>query len=107
MELAGLIESLSDPAAYPHPVEAVQVCQTHISAVFLVGEYAYKVKKPVEMGFLDFRTPSQRRHFAEEEVRLNRRLAPGVYLGVVPIAQDGDRVAVEGSGTEVEWAVKM
>lgn len=107
MELVRLIEALCNPAVYPHPVAAVRVCQTHISAVFLAGELAYKIKKPVDLTFLDFRTIERRRHFAEEEVRLNRRLAPGVYLGVVPVTRDGERVAVEGSGEVVEWAVKM
>ena len=91
MELARLITGLSDPAAYPHSIgaEAVEVRQTHISAVFLAGPYAYKVKKPLDLGFLDFSTLERRRHFCEEEVRLNRRLAPSVYLGVVPVAPHG------------------
>jgi uncharacterized protein len=87
MDLAQMIETLSDPAAYPDPVGEVEVRQTHISAVFLAGPHVYKVKKPVEFGFLDFSTPARRRHFCEEEVRLNRRLAPEVYLGVVPITR--------------------
>ena len=87
MELRCLITGLSDPAAYPHSIgaETVEVRQTHISVVFLAGPYAYKVKKPVDLGFLDFSTLEKRRHFCEEEVRLNRRLAPTVYLGVVPV----------------------
>ena len=88
MDLAQLIEALSDPAAYPDPVGEVEVRQTHISAVFLAGPHVYKVKKPVELGFLDFSTLAKRRHFCEEEVRLNRRLAPEVYLGVVPVTRD-------------------
>jgi aminoglycoside phosphotransferase family enzyme len=73
-----LIEALSKPAAYSYPVGAVEVRQTHISAVFLAGPYVYKVKKPVNLGFLDFSSLERRRHFCEEEVRLNRRLAPHV-----------------------------
>jgi aminoglycoside phosphotransferase family enzyme/predicted kinase len=107
MDTAHLIALLRDPAAYPHPVEAVAVRQTHISAVFLAGPVVYKVKKPVSLGFLDFSTLDQRRHFCDEEVRLNRRLAPHVYLGVVPITDDGGRLRVEGKGEPVEWAVKM
>src|SRR5215471_16560005 len=108
MELAHLIERLADPAAYPYPVKEVEVHQTHISAVFLAGPYAYKIKKPVNPGFLDFSTPDKRRHFCEEEVRLNRRLAPDVYLGVVPVVQSpAVAVSVEGQGVVVEWAVKM
>jgi aminoglycoside phosphotransferase family enzyme len=107
MDLARLLEALSRPEAYPYPVDAVTVCQTHISAVFLAGPYVYKVKKPVDLGFLNFSTPALRRHFCEEEVRLNRRLAPSVYLGVVPVTRAGETLQVEGPGEVVEWAVKM
>jgi aminoglycoside phosphotransferase family enzyme/predicted kinase len=107
MELNALIEALSQPAAYPHPVADVEVHQTHISIVWLAGPYAYKVKKPVEMGFLDFSTLDKRRHFCEEEVRLNRRLAPTVYLGVVPVTRNAAGVRLEGEGEVIEWAVKM
>src|SRR5262245_57539521 len=107
MELTRLIADLSSPAAYPEPVGSVEVRQTHISAVFLAGDHVYKVKKPVTLGFLDFSTPEKRRHFCEEEVRLNRRLAPQVYLGVVPVAESGGRLRLEGPGPPVEWAVKM
>ena len=107
MELARLIEALSDPAAYPDAVQAVEVRHTHISVVFLAGPYVYKIKKPVELGFLDFSTLEKRRHFCQEEVRLNGRLAPEVYLGVVPVACRGGIVRVEGTGEVAEWAVKM
>jgi uncharacterized protein len=107
MDLPCLIEALSVPAAYPYPVGAVEVRQTHISAVFLAGPYAYKVKKPVNPGFLNFSTLKKRRHFCEEEVRLNRRLAPHVYLGVVPVVRNGKRLQFEDEGEVVEWAVKM
>jgi aminoglycoside phosphotransferase family enzyme/predicted kinase len=102
-----LIEALEKPAAYPHPVNDIQVRQTHISVVFLAGAYAYKIKKPVTFGFVDFSTLDQRRHFCDEEVRLNRRLAPDVYLDIVPITRDGSSMRVAGSGEVVEWAVKM
>jgi aminoglycoside phosphotransferase family enzyme len=107
MDLTQMIEVLSDPAAYPDPVGEVEVRQTHISAVFLAGPHVYKGKKPVEFGFLDFGTLAKRRHYCEEEVRLNRRLAPEVYLGVVPVTRSGRRIRVEGDGEVVEWAVKM
>jgi uncharacterized protein len=107
MELSRLIAALSDPSAYPHPVDTVEVHQTHISVVFLAGAFAYKVKKPVALGFLDYGTPTRRRHFCHEEYRLNHRLSPEVYLGVVPITRDGETVRVEGQGEVVEWAVKM
>ncbi len=101
MELA---EALQRPDAYPFPVHEVGFRQTHISWVFLAGAYAYKVKKPVNLGFLDYTTLERRRFYCQEEVRLNRRLAPDVYLGVVPITP-GPRV--EGHGPAIEYAVKM
>ncbi len=107
MDLARLIQLLSDPAAYPHPCDEVQVRQTHISAVFLAGPYAYKIKKALDLGFLDFTTLDLRHHFCLEEVRLNRRLAPRVYLGAVPVALHEGRLAVGGEGEPVEWAVWM
>jgi aminoglycoside phosphotransferase family enzyme/predicted kinase len=108
MELAKLLTALSDPAAYPHRPSAVDVRQTHISMVFLAGDRVYKVKKPVNFGFLDFRSLEQRRHFCEEEVRLNRRLAPDVYRGVIPVtlAPSGS-LQIGGKGEVVEWAVEM
>jgi aminoglycoside phosphotransferase family enzyme/predicted kinase len=107
MDLAPLIEALSRPSAYPFPVAEVRVIQTHISVVFLAGPFAYKVKKPVKPGFLDFSTLDKRRHFCQEEVRLNRRLAPRVYLGVVPVVRGDGGLRLEGDGEAVEWAVKM
>ncbi len=107
MEPEKLIASLTRPEAFAHEVGEVTVLQTHISIVFLVGEYAYKIKKAVRLGFLDFSTLAARRHFCEEEVQLNRRLAPQVYLGVVPITESPDGLCVEGSGEVIEWAVKM
>lgn len=80
-----LIAGLLRPQAYPHPVATVERLDTHISTVLLAGEFAYKIKKPVALGFLDFSTPELRRHYCEEELRLNRRTAPALYLDVVPI----------------------
>ncbi len=107
MDLTRLIEALSRAEAYPHPCGAIRVLQTHISAVFLAGPYAYKIKKPVDLGFLDFTTLDRRRHFCHEEVRLNRRLAPRVYLGVLPVTVHQGQVRVDGEGEVVEWAVWM
>lgn len=107
VELSSLIAGLSQPSAYAFPASEIEVCQTHISAVFLAGEFAYKVKKPVKLSFLDFSTLDLRRHFCDEEVRLNRRLAPDVYLEVVPVTRAGDVVAFEGAGETIDWAVKM
>src|SRR5207249_6622343 len=98
------LEQLADPAAYPHTTDPVGVRQTHISAVFLAGPFAYKLKKPVRLGFLDFSTADRRRHFREEEVRLNRRLAPHVYLGVAPVTRESGRPRFDGTGEPIDWA---
>ncbi len=107
MKPAELIEGLSRADAYPFPVERVEVRQTHISVVFRAGERAYKVKKPVTFPFLDYGTPELRKHYCHEEVRLNRRWAPDVYLGVTPIVERGGRLRVGGEGAVVEHAVEM
>src|SRR5690242_17386956 len=80
-----LITALLDPRRYPHLVKRVRVMETHISWILLAGRYAYKIKKPVDLGFLDFTDLSSRRHYCEEELRLNRRLAPQLYLDVIPL----------------------
>lgn len=107
MDLPQLIAGLSQPAAYPYPAQDVKVFHTHISVVFLAGPYAYKVKKPVNLGFLDFSTLEKRFHFCEQEVHLNRRLAPPVYLGVVPVVKNSSGIRMEVEGDIVDWAVKM
>jgi uncharacterized protein len=100
-------EALLDPAFHPHHPAAVELIETHISRVYLAGEWVYKCKKPVRFDFLDFSTVALRRHACEDEVRLNRRLAPDTYLGVVPITAEGGSLQLEGSGEPVEWLVKM
>src|SRR5512135_2867872 len=102
-----LIDALRDPARFPHPVERVEVIETHISWVLLAGEYAYKIKKPVALGFLDFSTLQQRRLYCEEELRLNRRTAPRLYLEVVPITGSEAAPLLGGRGEAIEYAVKM
>jgi len=102
-----LIRALQDAAAWPHPVGDVAVIETHISWVLLTGTFAYKIKKPVDFGFVDFTTLERRRFFCEEELRLNRRLAPDLYLASVPITGTFERAVVEGIGTPIEFAVKM
>ena len=105
------VRALLEPAAYPDPPPAVELRQTHISYVFLAGDVVYKTKKPVDFGFIDQLAPETRKRFCHAEVDLNRRLAPDVYLGVVPVVRGADgRYAVEGdsaAGAVVEWAVKM
>ena len=103
----GLVAALKDPASYPHPAGPVEVLETHISWVLLAGEFAYKIKKPVRLGFLDFSALASRRFYCEEELRLNRRTAPGLYLGVVPITGKPPHVRIGGSGPAVEYAVRM
>ena len=103
-----LIAGLLRPAAYPHPVrEPVRVAETHISWVLLTGEVAYKVKKPVRLSFLDYSTLERRRALCEEELRLNRRLAPDLYLGVSAICGPPAAPRVDGDGAPVEYAVRM
>jgi aminoglycoside phosphotransferase family enzyme/predicted kinase len=102
-----VIEAMQRPEAYPHVVEAIHVVQTHISCVFLTGRYAYKIKKPVRFDFLDYRALDRRLHFCVQELLLNCRLCPQVYLGVVPLTLQGGRLRVGGSGAPVEWAVRM
>lgn len=105
--IEALLEALSQSGAYRYPVDTVELRQTHISAVFLAGPFVYKIKKPVNLGFLDFSTPEKRKHFCKEEVRLNRRLAPHIYIGVVPVCHDASGLHFEGKDEAVEWAVKM
>src|SRR6187455_2612816 len=102
-----LPEALTNPRCYPHLVDCVTVIETHISWVLLTGDFAYKIKKPVNLGFLDFTTLESRRRYCEEELRLNRRLAPELYLEVVAITGTPQRPLIGGSGPAIEYAVKM
>jgi len=106
--LPRLITDLLSPSAYPHGCAGVRLIQTHISYLLLTGGLVYKVKKPVDFGFLDYTTLELRRHFCFEEVRLNRRLSPDIYLGVVEVRRDASgHHSIEGEGEVVEYAVKM
>lgn len=102
-----VIDALHDPKCYPHAVERVEVLETHISWVLLAGDYAYKLKKPVNLGFLDFSTLEARRFYCEEELRLNRRTAPRLYLEVVPVTGSEAEPRIGGEGRPIEYAVKM
>jgi hypothetical protein len=96
------------PQFYPHAVtEPIQLVQTHISYVLLTGELVYKLKKPMNYGFLDFSTLEKRKHFCHEELRLNQRGAAELYLDVLPIVQDGENFVLDGEGEAVEYVVKM
>ncbi len=105
--MKGLPEALLDPAAWPGPVEGPRLVETHISWVFLTGHFAYKVKKPVRFDFLDFSNRERRSHFCEEELRLNRRFAPDLYLGLSRIVRTDSGLAVDREGGLVEHAVRM
>lgn len=105
--LSRIIADLSRPEAYPDPVDTIELEETHASAVFLTSDFVYKVKKPVDFGFLDFSTLERREFFTHEEVRLNQRLTRDVYLGVVPVVEVDGRLQLFGEGPAVEYAVKM
>jgi len=98
---------MSKPEAYDEEVRHIRMKQTHISWVFLTGKFAYKVKKPVNFGFLDFTTLDKRKHFCEQEVILNRRLAADMYVGALPIVKSNGDFKVAGRGEVVEYSVKM
>lgn len=104
---AEILAALGDPATYGAGVRDVQVIHTHASVVFLAGDRVYKLKRPVDFGFLDYSTLTRREAMCRAEVALNRRLAPDVYRGVVPITVEDGHVAIDGNGTILEWAVAM
>jgi aminoglycoside phosphotransferase family enzyme/predicted kinase len=104
---ARLVDALRAARPFGHPVLRVETLETHISTVLLAGEFAYKLKKPVDLGFVDFTTLEKRRQCCEDEVRLNRRTAPQLYLGVVPITGSVERPVIAGEGEPIEYAVKM
>jgi hypothetical protein len=95
------------PTAFPHPVTRFRVIETHISWVVLTGSFAYKIKKPVRYDFLDASTLARRRELCKEELRLNRRLAPDLYVDVLPLTREGGQLKVGGPGSAVEYAVRM
>ncbi|HVO01752.1 MAG TPA: hypothetical protein VMT54_06090 [Candidatus Cybelea sp.] len=105
---ADKLDFLRRPSNYPDPASGVEVIETHMSWVFLAGHYAYKLKKPVRYDFLDFSTVELRKRSCQEELRLNRRLAPKVYLAVVPLAMNPwGNLKIDGPGPAVDWLVKM
>jgi uncharacterized protein len=104
---AALVRALMRPAAFPHPAEDIQLHETHISWIILAGEHAYKIKKPLNLGFLDFSEPVRRAATCEEEVRLNRRLAPTTYRGTVPVVERGGEPFLGGAGPVLETAIWM
>ena len=102
-----LFQAMTSPAFYPHPVGHIQTHETHISKVFLTGRWAYKVKKAIDFGFLDFSSADKRHRFCRRECHLNRRLTQDVYHGVVPITRTNGGYQLNGPGKALEYAVKM
>jgi aminoglycoside phosphotransferase family enzyme/predicted kinase len=105
--IRSILKSLLKPDAYPEPVTGVELIQTHVSYIFLTDVHAYKIKKPVDFGFLNFSTIDRRRFYCNEEVRLNRRLCPDIYEGVVELRETAAGAAFHGTGTIIDYAVKM
>jgi aminoglycoside phosphotransferase family enzyme len=105
--LPELIQALLDPQVYPDVAPRVELVQTQISYVFLAGEYVYKIKKPVDMGFLNYTPLEKRLYYCNKEVELNRRLCADTYLGVVPITRENGRFIPGGKGEALDYAVKM
>ena len=102
-----LIVQMQQPDFYPHAVVEIELAQTHASYVFLTGNYAYKLKKDVDFGFLDYSTLAKRKHFLATELRLNQKIAPELYLEVIPISDRDGRYVLANSENIVEYALKM
>ena len=106
--MVNILEGLSKPEAYDEEVKEIKVIQTHISYVFLTGDYVYKVKKPVNFGFLDFTTLEKRKYFCEKEVEINSKFSPDLYIGVLPITrEENGEIKINGSGKVIDYVIKM
>jgi hypothetical protein len=105
--LPRLIESLRNPTCYPDAPHVVELVETHISWLFLTGRYVYKIKKPVDLGFVDFSDLAKRRFYCQEELRLNRRFTPELYLDLVSITGSPQSPRLDAGGPAIEYAVKM
>jgi len=106
-EISPLLAALLNPQFYPDKPDHVEYLQTHISMIFLTGKYVYKVKKPVDLGFVDYTTLDKRRYFCEQELELNRRLSPDIYLQVIPITEKNEEILLDGDGEIIDYALKM
>ena len=102
-----LVESMMKPEFYPHKPDSVELIQTHISFIFIAGDLVYKVKKPVDFGFLDFTTLKKRQFYINEELRLNKRFSPDMYLGVIPISDVNGVLILNNKSNIIEYALKM
>ena len=107
MERKTINQALLNPEAYPYKPQKIELVQTQMSFIFLTGEYVYKIKKPVNLGYLDYTTLEKRQFFCHQELELNRRLCPGAYLAVVPIVEEKGGLRIEEQGKAIEYAVKM
>ena len=107
IDLSKLIAQMRQPDFYPHAVDNIELIQTHASVVFLTGDYAYKIKKSVDYGFLDYSTLDKRKHFIETELRLNKKVAPELYLEVISISDIDNMLILDRSENIVEYALKM
>ncbi|MFC1910124.1 gluconokinase [Chloroflexota bacterium] len=106
--LPEVVQALLNPDIYPDKAGNVELTQTQMSFIFFAGDYVYKIKKPVNLGYLDYTTLEKRHDFCVKEVELNRRLCPGAYLGVIPVAREpGGHISLMGRGEIIEYAVKM
>ncbi len=101
------IQALLDQSVFPHDASDIRLVQTHISFVILAGDYVYKFKKPVDFGFLDFSTLDKRKYCCEQELLLNRRLCPDIYLDLVTVNKNDEGYTLDGEGEIVEYGVKM
>jgi len=106
-QLPEIVQALLDPEVYPDPTPKIELIQTQMSFVFMAGDYVYKVKKPVDLGYLDYTTLEKRRFYCQREIELNRRLCPDIYLGVISLTRHNGDILIEGPGDVVEYAVKM
>jgi len=102
-----LVEALLKPEAYPHNPQKIELVQTQMSFLFLTGDYVYKIKKPVDLGYLDYTTLGKRHFFCHQELELNRRLCPDVYLEVAPVVRSEGQIRIDDEGETIEYAVKM
>ncbi|MEA5509497.1 AAA family ATPase [Crocosphaera sp. UHCC 0190] len=108
MDISTLIKKLQNPEFYPHSVKTpIEVMQTHSSVVFLTGDYAYKLKKPVNFGFLNYSTLDKRQHFLTQELNMNQVIAPDIYLEVLPITDDNKQLNLSGEGEIIDYILKM
>jgi aminoglycoside phosphotransferase family enzyme len=105
--LPSTVGALLKSQAYPRKPQQIELVQTQMSFIFLTGEYVYKIKKPVNLGYLDYTTLEKRHFFCHQELELNRRLCPDAYLAVVPIVEEKGELRIEGRGKAIEYAVKM